>query len=231
MDFSSRQIEEIHFTTAMRGYDRREVDLFIAECASHTGSLEQRTTIAEVRAAASEEELATLRADIDVLLQEATDARRKIIDEAKAEADTITRQAESAGESTEFSTAAGKAAAIIAEAETAARIRLDGLQEVQRVAEEKATGIIRRAEESAAMTQAEADRLVDKARIDSNSMREETEALHASMEAQLAEIRRILEAARSGEGDVDHLLSAEDSELVIDLREGAAESESHHAAG
>ena len=89
MEISSRQIADTRFTTALRGYDRDEVDRFVVDCAKHTGALEERTKIAEVRTASSEKELAALKADIDVLLQEATDARHKIIEEAKAEASTI----------------------------------------------------------------------------------------------------------------------------------------------
>lgn len=229
MELSSRQIGDKHFTTAVRGYNRREVDDFIAECAGHTGSLEERTKIAEVRAAASENELAMLRADIDVLLEEATEARRMIIDEAREEADTIARQAEAAGGSTGLSDVASKAAAIITEAETTATLRLEGVDSIQRAAEEKAEGIVKRAEETAAMTEAEADRLLDKARLDANSMREETNMLRTSMETQLAEIRRILEVARSRDGSIDELLAAEDSELVVDLRKGADKPADRHA--
>jgi len=229
MELSSRHIEDKHFTTALRGYDRQEVDTFVSDCATYTGSLEERTKIAEVRAAASEKELAGLRADIDVLLQEASDARHKIIDEAKAEAATITRQADSAGPSVDTSEAATKAAAIISEAEVTARLRLEGVDEAQRITDEKAANIVRVAQESAAMTQAEADRLLDKARLDAKSIREETEALRTSMEAQLAEIRRLLEAARSGDAEIDRIMTEQDSELVIDLREGATKPESHQA--
>jgi DivIVA domain-containing protein len=222
MEISSRQIADTQFTTALRGYDRDEVDRFVADCAKHTGALEERTKIAEVRTASSEKELAALKADIDVLLQEATDARHKIIEEAKAEASTISNQANAAGESSDLSDAVARAAAIITEAETAARLRLDGIEEIRKSAELEATDIIRRAEQSATMTQAEADRLLDKARLDANSIRKEATATRASMEGQLAEIRQILENARAA--DVD-------SELVIDLREDADESTPHRAAG
>jgi DivIVA domain-containing protein len=222
MEISSRQIQDTQFTTALRGYDRGEVDRFIVECAKHTGTLEERTRIAEVQTASSEKELAALRADIDVLLQEATDARHKIIEEARAEASTISNQAAAAGEPSELSDAVSRAAAIITEAETAARIRLDGTAEIRKAAEHEAANIIRRAEQSATMTQAEADRLLDKARLDANSIREEATAARASMEGQLAEIRQILEDARAADTE---------SELVIDLREDADETATHQAAG
>lgn len=231
MELTSRQIEETHFTTALRGYDRREVDSFIASCATHTSELEQRTKIAEVQAASSEQELASLRAQIDVLVTEATEARRKIIDEAKLEAETIARQTSAAGGSPDLTEAASKAAAIINEAEVAAQLKLDNVGEIERIAEEKAARILRSAEETAAMTQAEADRVLDKARLDSNSMREETKALRASMDAELAEIRRLLDAARSSDEDTADPVSDPDSELVIDLRQGATDRTDRHAAG
>jgi hypothetical protein len=72
------------------------------------------------------------------------------------------------------------------------------------------------------MTQAEANRLLDKARLDANSIREEAKATQAAVEAQLAEIKRLLDAARAGEGD---------SELVIDLRDRVNKPQSQHASG
>jgi len=236
MGLSSRQIQEKYFATALRGYDRKDVDRFMTECASHTSALEERTKIAEVRAETSERELAGLRAEIDILLEEATEARRKIIDEAKVEAGTIAGQVSMAGGSPELSDTASRAAAIIAEAEATAHRRLEGIEQVRVTAEEEAIAIRRRAEASAALTQAEADRRLDKARLDSNAMREEAEATRASMEAQLAEIRRILQGARTGDAGMDELVSAstdnnDDSDLVIDLREDAKDPRSRHAAG
>ncbi len=236
MELSSRQIEEKRFTKAMRGYDKAEVDDFVARCASHTSALEERTKIAEVRASNAEEELAGLKAEIDVLLQEAKDARNKIIEEAKAEATTIASQVSAAGGSSELAGSAAKAAAIITEAETAAKLRLDGVEHIKAAAQDEAAGIVKRAEQSAALTRAEADRLLDKARLDASSIREESQATRASLEAQLAEIRRLLDATRSGDLPIEDLADApmvggSDSELVIDLREEAEKPESHHAAG
>jgi DivIVA domain-containing protein len=222
MELSSRQIQDRDFSTARRGYDRGEVDGFLNECATLTSALEQRTRIAEVRAESSELELAKLQSNIDVLLQEATDARRKIIDEARAEASSIATQTEASDGSQELSDAASKATAIVSEAENKARLRMEESDQIREAARDDAGGIIMRAEQSAAMTQAEADRLLDKARLDANSIREETRAIQVSMEAQLAEIRRLLAAARVGDADAD---------LVIDLREGADTPQSHGSAG
>ncbi len=222
MELSSRQIEDRNFGTARRGYNRNEVDSFIHECAALTSALEERTRTAEVRSASSERELAAQTANIDVLLQEATDARRMIIDEARAEASSIAGQTAPTERSQEYADAASKATAIVNEAETAAHLRMEEVELMRESAREDAQAIIRRAEQSAAMTQAEADRLLDKARLDANSIREEAKATQAAVEAQLAEIKRLLDAARAGEGD---------SELVIDLRDRVNKPQSQHASG
>lgn len=221
MELSSRHIQDKEFATARRGYDRDEVDSFTTDCAAFVSALEERTRTAEVRAASSERELAAQTADIDVLLQEATDARRKIIDEARAEANDIANQAEEADGSPETVDATSKAAAIINEAEHAARMRTEGLEQLRMVAEQDAESIIRRAEQSAAMTQAEADRVLQKAKLDANSMQEEARATKASMDSQLAEIRRLLDATRAAEADTD---------LVVDLRERATQPQAHEAS-
>lgn len=222
MELSSRQIQDKSFGTARRGYNRTEVDSFMDDCAARTSALEERTRTAEVHSANSERELAAQRANIDVLLQEATDARRKIIEEARAEASSIANQASATDGSPEVAGAASKARAIIHEAETTARLRMEEVQRYHESSREDAQAIIRRAEQSAAMTQAEADRLLDKARLDANSIREEAKATQAAVEAQLAEIKRLLDAARASE---------EDFELVIDLRDRANKQQSHHASG
>lgn len=221
MELSSRHIQDKVFATARRGYDRDEVDSFTTDCAAFVSALEERTRTAEVRAASSERELAAQTANIDVLLQEATDARRKIIDEARAEANDISNQAEEADGSPETVDATSKAAAIINEAEHAVRMRTEGLEQLRMAAEHDAESIIRRAEQSAAMTQAEADRVLQKAKLDANSMQEEARATKASMDSQLAEIRRLLDATRAAEADTD---------LVVDLRERATQPQAHEAS-
>jgi vacuolar-type H+-ATPase subunit H len=167
-------------------------------------------------------ELAGLQASIDVLLQEAMDARRKIIDEARVEASSIADHVAEADGSPELGDAVSRATAIINEAENTARMRIDEIERVRASAEEEAETIVKRAEQSAAMTEAEAERLLDKARLDANSIREETRATQASVEVQLAEIRRLLSAARVGDAE---------SDLIIDLRDDENISQSHHASG
>ncbi len=236
MEPFSREIQEHQFSSAMRGYGRVEVDAFLTECAGRMGALEERLRITEVRAARSEEELAGLRAEIDVLLQDAMEARRKIIEEAKAEAMAIVHQSASMDVSDELPHATATASTIVSEAETAASLRLMEVERLREAAEDDATAIVRRAEETAALTQAEADRLLEKARMDANSKREETESTRASMEAQLAEIRRILETARTGTIDLDDLTkvgvsSGPDPEVVVDLRDETTTTAPRHTAG
>jgi DivIVA domain-containing protein len=208
MEVTSRQIEERHFSTALRGYDRDEVDQFMTECAQHTGNLEERTKIAEVRTATVETELAELEANIDVLLEEATDARRKIIEEARAEASAITGQASRPDTTRTAQDAASRA-------------------------EEEAAEIVRKAEASATIALANADRILAEARQESESILEEAKASKALMESQLAEIRQILVAARAdGEGSGTPQPSDDpDAELVIDLRDVADEPRSHQISG
>ncbi|MEE8456851.1 MAG: DivIVA domain-containing protein [Acidimicrobiia bacterium] len=156
MEPFSREIQEHQFSSAMRGYGRVEVDAFLTKCAGHMGALEERLRITEVRAARSEEELAGLRAEIDVLLQDAMEARRTIIEEAKAEAMAIVHQSASMDGSDELPRATASASAIVSEAETAASLRLMEVERLREAAEDDATAIVRRAEETAALTQAEA---------------------------------------------------------------------------
>ncbi|GMQ92814.1 MAG: hypothetical protein BMS9Abin12_0291 [Acidimicrobiia bacterium] len=236
MEPFSREIQEHQFSTALRGYDRAEIDVFLTDCGSHMAGLEERLRIAEVRAADCEEELAGLNGTIEALLQDATDARRVIIEEAKAEAKAIADQSSSMGQSNELTDAAATAAAIVSEAEAAVLLLASRSEHDRASAEEEALRIVRRAEESAAQTQAEADRILDKARMDANSIREETTSIRASMKAQLAEIRGMLDVAQAGGADLDDRASTgdpswADPDLVIDLRDESTTPEPHHAAG
>jgi DivIVA domain-containing protein len=208
MEVSSRHIQDIHFTKALRGYDRDEVDRFMAECALHTGNLEERTKIAEVRSETAETELAEMRANIDILLEEATDARRKIIEEARQEAGAITSQASEAGWPR-------------------------GTEDTTTGVEEQAAEIVRQAEASATIALANADRILADARQESESILEEARTSKALMESQLAEIRQILVAARSNDESKPELDSSDDpdAELVVDLRNMADEPRTNQVSG
>ena len=208
MEVTSRQIEERSFSTALRGYDRDEVDRFMAECAQHTGNLEERTKIAEVHTATAEMELAELRANIDVQLEEATDARRKIIEEARAEASAITGQ--------------------VSETDLP-----HTMENTVSDAKEEAAEIVQQAEASATIALANADRILAEARQESESILEEALASKALMESQLVEIRQILAAARANDENAADAESAADSDadLVIDLRDVIDEPRSHEVSG
>lgn len=235
MELSGRQIQERRFSSSRRGYDRAEVRSFLTECGGHLSKLEEQLRIAEVRATNSDKELAKLRANIDVLLQEATDARRKILDEARAEATAIVEKASAGNAMNDPTDASLSAEAIISEAEAAAALRSEDVERTREAAEEEAAKIMRIAEEAAANTLAEADRALDKARLEARADREEARALKASMEAQSAAIRRILETARTEGADPSALRAALDdqsaTDVVIDLRDDADEPAPRHAPG
>lgn len=234
VEMLGRQIQDRQFGSARRGYDRSEVDAFLGSMGDRVSALEEQLRTAEVRAASSDEELAQMRQDIDTMLQEATDARRKIIDEAKAEATIIAAGASTIEESAKLGGSAATAAAIISEAETAAAVRLQTSEQAREAAHEDAARIVREAEVKASATQAEADRLLDKARIDARSVREATESVRSSMDVQLAEIRLLLEEARVRDAEFANRPSSglgNDAELVVDLRGDATQPDPHHAAG
>lgn len=236
MELSGRQIQDRRFASALRGYDRAEVDTFCAEVGGYTGALEERLRIAEVRAASNDEELATLRGEIDTLLSEATEARRKIIEEAREEATVITAQAATIGESVELADAATRATAVLSEADTTAGLRIEDAEHLRAVAQEDAAQLVQAAKASTATTQAEADRLLDKARLDANLIRRDAESVRASMEAQVAEIRRILEAARTKDAEFDEVAASRSvdrvkTEVIVGLRGDAKDPETHSASG
>jgi DivIVA domain-containing protein len=197
VEVSSRQIEEKQFTTALRGYDRHEVDHFMVECAQHTGNLEERTKIAEVRQASSEKELAEMQSRIDVLVQEATDARRRIIEEAEAKANAITEQTSSGDPSRHTSS--------------------DQPDEVLRRAEASAATIRTEAEHVLIDARREADSILESATASRASM----ESQLAEIREILAEARANDARLDLPEGEATS--EPVDPELVIDLRNVADE--------
>jgi len=141
-------------------------------------------------------------------LEEATDARRKIIEEARAEASAITGPAS----------------------------RPDGMRDTDDAAssaEQEAAEIVRKAEASATIALANADRILAEARQESESILEEARTSKALMESQLAEIREILAAARASDESAPVPESSDDpdAELVVDLRDVADEPRSHQISG
>jgi len=219
MERFSQEIEERQFSSSRRGYDRDEVEQFMKEGAHRVTALEDDLRAAEVSAANSEMELASLQANIDSVLQEATDARRKIIEEAKSEAAVIVGAASPLPQTSVLTDAAARAAAIISQAENEATILLERGKTERKLAETKMEAKSEKMEADAARTKAEADRLLDNARMDANIMRADAQSRKTELEVQLAEIQSLLAEAHvttlRSSGGVD------EPDTVIDLRDGA----------
>ncbi|GMR02058.1 MAG: hypothetical protein BMS9Abin20_0384 [Acidimicrobiia bacterium] len=226
MELSSMDIEERRFSTALRGYNRSEVQSFRIEVGRTVRGLEEHIAIEQTRAAESQRELTELRAKIDDMLEDATQARHKIIEEAKREALAITARVGSLEDASTLADAAERAAAIVAEAETKAALRLKDVGRVKEAARTEAERIVAAAQQDAAATEAEATQVLDDARRQARATRAEVETERAAIVTEVADLKRIAEATRSGEGDLEALESANvilrsGNEITIDLREVA----------
>lgn len=228
MERFSQDIEEHTFSSGLRGYDRTEVDAFMDETARRVGVLEETLRSTEVNEANSLAETLSLKASIDTLLQEATDARRTIIDEAREEARSIVEGTAGAQDAPETLDVATAAATIVSQAEAeAALIRVEASSE-RRAAEESATATEHEANAHAAHTRTEADRLLDEARADANAIRAETQKLSMELNAQMSDIRGLLAEATIldlRESTLSRSKNASETDKVIDLRGGAASEE------
>ncbi|MCL1593738.1 MAG: DivIVA domain-containing protein [Actinomycetia bacterium] len=226
MELSSRTIEERRFSSAMRGYDRGEVDSLLGEVARVMGGLEEHLAIAERRAAQSETEIVDLRTRVDQELQEATEARRRIINEARREALAISAGAERPGDASIMVDAAERAAAIVAEAEAKATLRLRETDEIVSTAREEADRTVATAQEDAATTRAEASLVLSDARRRAKEVRASAEADRATVVLDISELKRVADAARTGGSDLESLeianiILTSGSEITIDLRDEA----------
>jgi len=226
MELSSRDIEERAFGSSVRGYNRREIDGFLHDVSRTVGTLEERLAIAERRAGESERKVAEMRTRIDQELQEATDARRTIIDEAKREALAINASAGSLSERGLVGDAAERAAAIVAEAETKASIRLQEVSNIVDGARSRAEQTIKAAQQDAAATRAEAAVVLEDARRRAKEVRSHAETERSAAVSDISELKRIADAARTGTEDLEALETANviltsGSEITIDLRDEA----------
>lgn len=219
MGWSSREVEQHTFSTSIRGYDRKDVDSFKADLAKHLSTQEERLAIAEAKAARAKEELDRLNDILESRIAEAQRARDAIISEAKQEAEQIMAAAETGG-GQDTAGAAGRAAAIISEAETKASLRLSRVDEITEKARTEADRIVRSAEQDVQLKLAEADRIVDTARRDAKGIRTDTERAHTEIESQLAELRRIVTAVDDADGDLSGIsvVLRDGSDIVVDLR-------------
>ncbi|GMQ99067.1 MAG: hypothetical protein BMS9Abin17_1616 [Acidimicrobiia bacterium] len=226
MEMSSRDIEERRFGSSVRGYDRREVDGFLHDVARTMGTLEERLAIAERRTGESERTVAEMRARIEQELQEATDARRTIIDEAKREALAINAGAGSLGESGVVGDAAERAAAIVAEAKAKASIRLQEVSDIVDGARSRSEQTIKAAQQDAAATQAEATIVLEDARRRAREVRSQAETERSAMISDISGLKRIADAARGGSEDLEafetaNVILTSGAEITIDLRDEA----------
>ena len=212
MELSARTIEERRFAASVNGYKKQDVEAFRAETAAYVSNLEEQLAIARTRAEKATRELTGMQERIEAELDEARAARARIIDEARAEAATI---AEVSGRSEQQD--AAHAAAIIQEAETAAHLRLSEVGSITDRAEAEADRIIAVAEEAATRREAEADRVLDEAHAEAHRLHTETQQYRAEMEANLAEIKRILDSTRASADAADVALD-DGGNVVVDLR-------------
>lgn len=226
MELSARGIEERKFGSSVRGYDRGEVDDFLRDVARTVSTTEEQLAIAERRAGESERRVAEMNTRIDQELQEATDARRTIIEEAKREAQVISAGATSIGESGKIGDAAGRANAIVAEAEAKASLRLQEISDIVDSAHTRADETIKAAQQDAAATRAEASVVLDDARRRAKEVRTLAETERSTIVSDITELKRIANAARDGSKDLEALETANviltsGSEITIDLRDEA----------
>jgi len=226
MELSSRDIEERGFGSSVRGYDRREVDGFLHDVARTMGTLEERLAIAERRTGESERTVAEMRTRIDQELQEATEARRTIIDEATREALAINTGAGSLGEQGVVGDAARRAAAIVAEAETKASIRLQEVSNIVDGARSRAEQTIKAAQQDAAATRAEATVVLEDSLRRAREVRSHAETERSAMISDISELKRIADAARRGPEDLEafetaNVILTSGSQITIDLRDEA----------
>ncbi|MFV2000367.1 MAG: DivIVA domain-containing protein [Acidimicrobiia bacterium] len=224
MELSSRDIEERGFGSSVRGYDRREVDGFLHDVVRAMGTLEEHLAIAERRAGESERNAAEMRTRIDQELQEATEARRAIIEGAKREALAIGASAGNPGEPGAIGDAAERAVAIVAEAEAKGSIRLQEVSNIVDDAHSRAEQTIKTAQEDAAATRAEASVVLDNARRRAREVRAQAETERAAMIADISELKKVADAVRNGSEDLEafetaNVILTSGSEITIDLRD------------
>jgi DivIVA domain-containing protein len=222
MELTARMVEDKRFSTSMRGYSKEDVDTFVSAIASQVSKLEQQLTTAEVKTQKAQEELDHLRDGLDAKHAEIEAARIKIIEESQREAASIATVAGSMEETGASAGAVKTAAAIVAEAETKAALRLQDLDAMKTEATDKAARIVKAAEETATLREAEADRVLDAARRQARSMHAESEIAKSEIEDQLVQLRKILVAAQAGDSDEltdANVILRNGNEIVIDLSE------------
>lgn len=219
MQLSARTIEDRRFSTAIKGYRKAEVDAFLTESAAYVSRLEEDLAIARTRAEKAVVELTDLRAHIDQELDRARVARQTILEEARAEAAAIVA---AAGQTIGGDAARG--APVDRGAGSAAVLTRDEADAIIERARADADRIVEQARSTATTREAEADRVLAAARAESQRLAEETRSYRAEMEANLAEIKRILESTRRSAGETPSVELGDDGAVVVDLRANRAPS-------
>ena len=219
MGLSAREVQNRSFSTGLRGYDKAEVANYLEQIAEYQANLEERLAIAEAKAARAQEDLDKLNDILETKLNEAHEARGKIIEDAKREAAAIVAGSQQAGQPAD-GRAVHTSAAIIAEAETKAELRTKQIEALQNQARMEAAQTTEQANQSAELKLAEADRVLEAARKDAREVRRRAEADRSEMEVQLAHLRRIVASAAASDGKdlADASIELRDNgSLVVDL--------------
>ena len=218
MGLSSREVQDRTFSTAIRGYDRAQVDAFVGAVANHLSKLEEDLAIASAKAERAREELERLHDVLDARVEETHRARAAILEEARAEAAAIVTAAKHADGGD--GDAARRAGAIIAEAEAKAELRLKEIDAIRAQAESEAAELRKHTEEAAELRMAEADRVLDGARREARDIRRSAEADRSSAEHELRHLRAIVSAVSGVEAkDLAEVRIelGDGGDLVVDL--------------
>ena len=220
MELSARQMQDRSFSTAMRGYDRAEVGEYLAAVAEHIERLEERLAIAQTKAARTQEELDRLNDVLDTRLTEAHEARTTIIEEARREAEWIIAAAGTSTPVVEDPAAIRTSAAIIAEAQAKADMRIGEITALGEQARLQAAETELAARQAADLKIAESERILEAARRDARDIRRRAEADRSEMEVQLEHLRRIVASADASQGHdlTDATIELRDNgHLIVDL--------------
>ncbi|MGI9529041.1 MAG: DivIVA domain-containing protein [Acidimicrobiia bacterium] len=228
MGLSAREVQDRKFSTSMRGYDRTEVGEYLSQVADHQAQLEERLAIAEAKASKAQANYDRMNDVLETKLAETHEARTTILAEARKEAETIIATSQQVSEPGGDASAVHAGAAIIAEAETKAELRMKQIESLHEQARHEAEETARQAEQSAELKLAEADRVIEAARKDARDIRRAAEADRSEMEVQLAHLRSIVAAAVASEGKdlADANIEFRDNgSLVVDLTAPATQEE------
>lgn len=227
MELSSKDITGERFKSAMRGYSKSQVRSFLTDVERAMRSLEEHLAIESTRAAHAEQELAEMRTRIDDLVKEATEARHKIIEQAKRDATEMAERTASGLDGATIADAAECATSIIARAEADVANRLAEIEQLCESAKAEAERTLFTAQEDAATTRAETSRVLDDARRQARTIRAQAETERAAIVEEISHLERIASSAWAGDVEAleaANVILASGTEITIDLREEAVDS-------